>query len=635
MLRLVRSGTTVFWRHLRNARGRPDRLWWIARRSIALLVGRGVGDMLRRNADHAGDPEAYARWIARYDTLDDEQRMRLLERAGALAHAPCFTIMLYGEGTAAEREATLASLQRQLYTNWRIVPTRAPADAFAASTSGAPDTIATGAGCELDQAEFAIAVAPGDRLSEDCLLRVAEAHNRWPGAAVIYGDQDELDVAGRRMEPWFKPDWNPEWLRTEDYVGEACFMACRHRDVAGAPGVSVPDVHVRTGRSTLPDVRGHVAVTRWARVLAVSEAGGPGSIVHVPQVLYHRNATRPRDAIPESDRDAIIGAMLARRAIAADTERGERGVQIRYALPAPPPRVSVVIPTRDQADLLGRCVDSLRRRTRYPDVEIVIVDNDSRQAAAVRLLEHWSASGVARVLRFPGSFNFSAECNAGVAAATGEVIVLLNNDTEVIQEDWVDHLVGHALQRDVAFTGALLLYPDRTIQHAGLVVGANGIGQHRFRGYRLDDPRIGRWIACAQNISAVTAACTAIRKDRYEAIGGFDERLAVANNDVDFCLRALAKGYRNVWTPHAVLVHDESVSRGYENTPEQQRRLSQESTIMRSRWRCFLDDDPAYNPNLTLDGPPYDLAFPPRIRWPAGRAVSDDSVAESSDAGDV
>jgi len=242
----------------------------------------------------------------------------------------------------------------------------------------------------------------------------------------------------------------------------------------------------------------------------------------------------------------------------------------------------------------------------------VVVDNGSSDPAARRLLNELRQEPRVRVLDYPIPFNFSAIINQGVREATGDVLCLLNNDTEVINPSWLQELVTRANQRDAGAIGAMLYYPDDTIQHAGVVLGLGGVAGHIYTRMGRGAPGYMARAWVAQNMSAVTAACLAVRKEVFEEVGGFDEALPVAFNDIDFCLRLLQAGYRNVWTPYAELYHHESASRGSEDSPAKQERFAAEVHAMKWRWGSVLHDDPAYNPNLTLDQGDYGLAFPPR-----------------------
>ena len=250
------------------------------------------------------------------------------------------------------------------------------------------------------------------------------------------------------------------------------------------------------------------------------------------------------------------------------------------------------------------------------DYEILIIDNDSNDPATLRYLQQLTSEGRVRVIRDDRPFNFSALNNNAVHAASGELIGLLNNDLEIISPDWLSEMVAIALQPDVGAVGAKLLYPDNTLQHAGIILG---LGADRVAGhahYHFPKSRHGYFgrTHLISSFSAVSAACLVIKKSIYEQVGGLDEmNLPIAFNDVDFCLRVQDAGYHNIWTPYAELYHHESASRGYDNTPEKQARFAKETQYMKLRWGDLLFNDPAYNPNLTLEQEDFSLATPPRV----------------------
>jgi GT2 family glycosyltransferase len=361
-------------------------------------------------------------------------------------------------------------------------------------------------------------------------------------------------------------------------------------------------------------------VQDWDFVLRLSERAGRHRIVHVPRVLYHWRVAPGSTAAGvhhkpgiEAAQKRVLTDMLARRGIAATVEQDMGGWRIRYAPPSPPPLVSIVIPTRDAADLLRQCIDSIRAETAYPAYEIVLVDHASTEPAAVALLGHLRTQPGVRVVAYDGTFNYAALCNLGVRHATGSIVVLLNNDVEAIDPDWLERLVGHATQPDVGVAGALLLYPDGTIQHAGVILGLNGTADRPYLGYRRGHAGVVGRAGAAQDVSAVVTACVAMRRSVYDEVGGMDESFAVSHNDLDLCLRVRARGYRNVWTPAVALVHHEGVSRGMENSPADRARADDEAARFRVRWSAVIDCDPCYNPNLSLIGTAYGLADPPRV----------------------
>jgi GT2 family glycosyltransferase len=266
--------------------------------------------------------------------------------------------------------------------------------------------------------------------------------------------------------------------------------------------------------------------------------------------------------------------------------------------------------------LLARCVESIRSRSTYPDFDIVVVDNGSTEAASLSYFSREQASGHLSTLRVEEPFNFSRLNNLAAARARGALLCFLNNDTEVISPGWLEEMVSLAVQEPVGAVGAMLYYPDDTVQHAGVVLGLGGVASHAHRGLRRGDAGNYGRAALTQTVSAVTAACMVVRKRVFDEVNGFDEALAVAYNDVDLCLRIGARGYRNVWTPFAELYHFESVSRGDDSQGPSRPRFLAESQRMHERWGRTLNADPYYNPNLTLNRADFRLASPPRHPQP-------------------
>ena len=262
---------------------------------------------------------------------------------------------------------------------------------------------------------------------------------------------------------------------------------------------------------------------------------------------------------------------------------------------------------RDGADVLATCIRSIRTLTRYPDYEIIIVDNGSVQDDTKRLFAEFAADPAIRILPQPEPFNFSRLNNAAVREATGSILALINNDIEVTHENWLGEMVALALQQKVGCVGAKLIYPDGRLQHGGVVIGLGGVAGHAHRFAPADDPGYLRRLCSVHEVSAVTAACLVIRREVFDAVGGLDEGLTVAFNDVDFCLKVRAAGYLNLWTPSAELIHHESVSRGRDLTPAKAKRFADEYATMQRRWGAQLLNDPYYSPHLTYDREDYSL----------------------------
>nr|MBA2432448.1 glycosyltransferase family 2 protein [Chthoniobacterales bacterium] len=345
---------------------------------------------------------------------------------------------------------------------------------------------------------------------------------------------------------------------------------------------------------------------------------------HIPRVLYHwrigeGSVAGDPTAKPYAKEAArrSIAEHLQRRGVAARVEpcpEASESHRVIYELPEHAPLVSMIIPTRDRVDLLRRCINSIRERSDYPALELVIVDNGSTQMETRYYLRTLEESFGARIVRDDEAFNFSRLMNRGAQAATGEVLALLNNDTEVENGDWLREMVSHAVRPGIGAVGARLWYPDGTLQHGGVVAGLGGVAGHAMYRVPRGHPGYFNNIFLTRSCTAVTAACLVVRKALFEQAGGFDElHLPVSFNDVDFCLRLRALGLENIWTPSANLTHHESASRGHHTAPEEQAQFFREATFVQEKWGAALLEDPFYNPNLTLDWPGFELAFPPRV----------------------
>jgi GT2 family glycosyltransferase len=340
-------------------------------------------------------------------------------------------------------------------------------------------------------------------------------------------------------------------------------------------------------------------------------------IVHIPRVLYHWRIN-PQSV---SNSSAAMCHVAARRAVADHLETAGGGVveaapghsmfnRVKFPLPATLPLVSIIICTRDQLSLLSVAVESIRNRSTYPNYEIVIIDNGSRDKSTLLYLDSLALQNGIRVIRDDSPFNYSRLNNFGAAQSQGELVCLLNNDIEVITYDWLQELLSFAIRPDVGAVGARLWYPDGTLQHGGVVIGFGGIAAHAH--HRLPRGHYGYHgrAVLHQELSAVTGACLMVRRKLFDEVGGLDEQLAVAFNDVDFCLRLKAAGYRNIWTPFAELIHYESASRGYEDSPEKIARAQMEKRFMYARWGKSIEQDPFYNPNLSATAADYSIRLP-------------------------
>jgi GT2 family glycosyltransferase len=335
-------------------------------------------------------------------------------------------------------------------------------------------------------------------------------------------------------------------------------------------------------------------------LLKCSERLKPSQIRHIPAALYCRTGL-PQVLPKGKGYERAVVASLTRQGIAAEVLPGEaEGVlRICYPTPEPPPLVSIIILTRDRLDLLQRCVESILAKTDYPSYEIIVVDNGSQEPETLDYLCILEQKGSARIIRDDRPFNFSALNNIAIRQAFGQYIATLNNDMEVIGDQWLKEMVSHACRPGVGAVGARLWFPDDTLQHGG-VIFVKGSALHAHRGaVRGSSGYWGRAVAI-QNFSAVTAACLVMRKEIYLKAGGMNEAdLSVSYNDIDLCLKLSVAGYRIVWTPYAELYHYESASRGDDLSSENRKRALAEYAYMVRRWGAILESDPAWNPEIT------------------------------------
>lgn len=529
----------------------------------------------------------YDQWFASFVRLNNRERRRIRCKIKHWTKArPQFEIRIHGraDGHPDALAKTLTSLDAQLYRDFSLDE----------STNTNANT-------------WTLSLQPGMTLSEHALYWFAELIRAHPTARVIYCDHDVHDETGRPQDPVFKPDWSPELLRSTHYIGPTVIL--HHEtlqrfmhDQGLADAEACDDLH--------------------ALLLAFCESLQPGQIRHLAAPVWH---LPPASRIDPSRN--VVQAHLDRIGVAATVSPTERGhYNVRYALPDPAPRVSILIPTRDKLDYLQPCVESLLSKTTYPAVEILIIDNGSVESDALsyldRLVEQARSQAAStglrmRVIRDERPFNFSALNNAAAQQAQGQILCLLNNDTEIITPDWLDIMVGHLIQPNVGVVGAKLYYSDGRIQHAGDTVGPGGCAHHLHAFLDRDETGYCDRAILAQDLSAVTAACLLTWRRLYLQLGGFDEaHLPVAFNDVDYCLRVREQGRRVVWTPHAELYHHESVSRGKQEDPKKVARAANELAYMRQRWGSVMQHDPFYNLNLSYQRPDFSLSHMPMVDRP-------------------
>ncbi len=593
------------------------------------LARQAYGSVRRRLSAPVAPPAprwagavAYERWVAEFDEMTDDRRRAIDERLARSGARPLVSVLVpvYDTPERYLREA-IESVLAQRYQHWELclvddcstaawVPkvleeysARDPRVRVVRRPENGHISAASNTALEMAAGEWVVLLDHDDTLAEHALALCVLALDDRPDAGLVYSDEDKIDESGTRSVPFFKPDFDPLLLLAQNYV---CHLTMLRRDLARRVG------GFRVGMEGSQD---------WDLVLRATEQLRPDQVVHVPHVLYHWRvhpgstaaALEAKPYAVDAGRRAVADH-LARVGAAAELIVNEATgvVRVRWPLPDPPPKVSVVIPTRD-GKYLAQCLESLFATTAYPDFEVIVVDNGSVLDETQHVLRRFG--GALTVLRDERPFNFSALNNAAVARASGDVVCLMNDDCEVTDQGWLEEMVGQLLQPGVGIVGAKLLYADGHIQHAGVILGIGGVAGHSHRMFdRLAHGHFG-YLHTPRSLSAVTAACMVVRRQVYEQLGGLDEtNLTVAFNDVDFCIRAGEAGWRVVWSPHAVLTHHESVSRGYD-VVVRPAAFQEEVGYMERRWGRLLRNDPAYNPNLTLEDTDFSLAFPPRAFW--------------------
>lgn len=516
---------------------------------------------------------AYEHWLASFDALqpgDHKMISCLLARWDNLPHV---CLHLVGEDDANARQRTLTSIEALCYPTSHIT--------LLEQGVARPDP-----GQTAETWHWAIPL--GAELAPAALFWVANQIQMTPNAKWIYGDHDLRDDSGKRHSPHFKPDWNETLLHGQNYIGWCALWR------GGNPS-SVPQ--------------------NWAQChhwwLQLARQLDAGQIAHIPVLMMHLLSQDQDDHSLIAQASQIVPSGVT-------VSPAPHGIcRWHWPLPTQLPRISVIIPTRNGVAHLKPCIDSLVQRTRYPDLEILVIDNQSDEADTLAYLAHATQEYGVRVITYDHPFNYSAINNTAVSQASGELICLLNNDTEIMSPNWLEEMVSHLLRPGVGVVGAKLYYGDGRVQHGGDAVGPGGCADHFHAGLTADDPGYQRRAVCAQELSAVTAACLLTHRELFLSLGGLDDlNLPVAFNDVDYCLRAGEAGWRIVWTPFAELYHHESVSRGKDVTPQQLARAQKELRYMKKRWAQRLKHDPAYNPNLSYDRPDFSLSHAPNVVLP-------------------
>lgn len=453
---------------------------------------------------------------------------------------------------------------------------------------------ATNSALEIATGEFCALLDNDDELAPIALYEVVKRLNEQPDLDLIYSDEDKIDMQGNRFDPAFKPDYSPDLLLGTNYISHL--------------GVYRTEIlrHIKGFRV------GYEGSQDYDLVLRFVERTTPEKIAHIPKILYYWRILPTSTAADQSTKGyafeaglkAVQDALIRRKIKGTATHAAGNGLfDVHYEI-LEESLVSVIIPTKNGYEDMKRCLESIVAKTNYPNYELVVADNGSDDPRMKTLYEEYQTVLKDRftVVDLPIPFNYSRINNLAAKEAKGKYLLFLNNDTEVITENWMSKMVSFAQFERIGCVGAKLYYPNHTIQHAGVVLGMGGAAGHPHHTYPRGDFGYFGKLEINVNYSAVTAACLMIRAQDFATLNGFNEELTVAFNDVDLCLREQALGRNNLFVHEVELFHFESQSRGYENTPEKQARFEKETAYMYEKWGDLIENDPFYNPNLTRTG---------------------------------
>lgn len=554
--------------------------------------------------------EGYDLWMKEY-FVDEPKLILYKKEISELQHKPKISILLPVYNTDIDfLNSAILSVLKQVYQNWELcisddhssdemvknviknyvnsdsrikVVYRTENGHISASSNSALD-MATG--------EFVALLDHDDRLSVDALFQVAKALNNNKHLDLIYSDEDKIDETEKHIDPHFKPDWCPDNFLSRNYLGHLVIIRKSLMDLIGG---------FRIGFEGSQD---------YDLLLRITEH--TTAIHHIPLVLYHWRMHAASTSVNETAKPYAFhaGVRALEEALIRRNLEGTVNLidnlpgfySIRYKL-FHPGKVSIIIPTKNKQDLCEVLFNSIFNITLYPDYEVILIDNNSDEEAFFEFVKSWEQKEPLkfRCIRDTGGFNFSRLMNLGAASATGKYLVLLNNDTEVTHADWLTAMAEQCQFKKTGAVGAKLLYPNNTVQHAGVIIGLGGIAGHTFVGMDKDAPGYFYFLKCINNYSAVTAACLMVRKECFDEVGGFEEKLAVEFNDVDFCLKLKDKGYNNIYLPHVVLYHYESISRGHPlKTPKSYQQHLTDVAFFKNIWQKYIDYDPCSSLHLSV-----------------------------------
>ena len=592
------------------------RLWIKAKKGFKYMAKNGISHTIQRaKIEKLRNQASYLNWLARNEVLDIEA---MTQEIATFHYQPKISIAMPVYNVEEKwLRLCIDSILNQVYTNWELCM------ADDASTDPNVKKIlteyqqlderirvvfreqnghiseATNSALAIATGEFVALLDNDDELAINAFYEVVKVLNENPELDLIYSDEDKIDMDGNRSDPAFKPDWSPDLLLGTNYIS--------HLGVYR--------------RSILEEIggfrKGYEGSQDYDLVLRFTEKTTKERITHIPKVLYYWRMLPTSTAVDQGSKGYAFEAglravqdALVRRGINGHATHGAaNGLYDVYYDIESEKLVSIIIPTKNGYKDVQRCVSSIIEKTTYQNYEIIMADNGSTDPKMHELYAKFEQQLPGRffVESIDIPFNFSTINNRAAKKAHGEYLLFLNNDTEVITENWLTLMVSFAQQERIGCVGAKLLYPSGIIQHAGVILGLGGVAGHGHYGYPHGDLGYFGRLAINVNYSAVTAACLLMKKADFDAVGGFEEAFTVAFNDVDLCLKVQALGRDNVWLHEAELYHFESQTRGYDDKGKKKKRFEQEKVMMEEKWGPLIENDPFYNPNLTRDIPNFSL----------------------------
>ena len=565
------------------------------------------------------DSNTYNYWLRNIHQPTIKERKAMKIWATNIKDAPKISILLpvYNSNPKWLHEA-INSVINQIYPHWELCiaddastdpKIKSILEAFSSKDKRIKVVYRSENGHISKCSNSAISIATGewfglldhdDLLSVDALIWVAKVIIESPRIKLIYSDEDQFHNNKKHCNPYFKSDWDPILAEGQNLFSHlGIYNAELVRSLEG----------FRIGFEGSQD---------YDLILRCSERVERCQIYHIPRILYHMRIHKDSSSMgakgyAQFAAERALGDHLRRIKISGRVIAMKFGYRI-INTSVISQLVSIIIPTKDKLDLLTPCIESILATTNYRNFEIILLNNGSVERNCVAYLEKLRLNQQITVVDCPEIFNYSALINKGAKHAKGEFILLMNNDVVVLHQDWLEELLGLALRPGIGAVGAKLLYPNGKVQHAGIILGIGGVAGHAHLG--IDEHKRGYFsrAVLVQEMSAVTAAVLLVQKQLFFEVGGFNEiNLPIAFNDVDFCLKLINAGYKNIFTPFARLIHHESATRGSDETPENAIRYKNEERWMQNQWGDLLHNDPSYNPNLSLESHNFEISPKPRL----------------------